>query len=159
MGRVLLVTWDGGGNVPPAVALGTRLAATGHDVAAYGSPSLADRFAADGLAFTARDVPDPWDTSAMAVDVAEHCARIEPDLVVVDYMLPGALCAAEASRRCRPRHSSTRCTATLLDGGDHPSPMAMAASCDTGEPAHAPRSGSRRSTRWARCSTERSGSW
>ena len=105
MGRVLLVTWDGGGNVPPAVALGTRLAATGHDVAAYGSPSLAGRFAADGLAFTARDVPDPWDTTAMAVDVAEHCARVEPDLVVVDYMLPGALCARRGESR---RHRGAR---------------------------------------------------
>ena len=136
MGRVLLVMWDGGGNVPPAVALGTRLAATGHDVAAYGPPSLTGRFAADGLTFTARDVPDPWDMIAMAVDVAEHCARVEPDLVVVDYMLPGALCAAEASRGATAALVHTLYGA-LLDGGDHPSPMAMAASCDTVNQARA----------------------
>jgi UDP:flavonoid glycosyltransferase YjiC (YdhE family) len=136
MGRVLLVTWDGGGNVPPAVALGSRLAATGHDVDAYGSPSLAGRFAADGLAFTARDVPDPWDTTAMAVDVARHCARLEPDLVVVDYMLPGAICAAEASRGATAVLVHTLYGA-LLDGGDHPSPMTMAASCDTVNEARA----------------------
>lgn len=27
-GRVLIVTWDGGGNVPPALNLGARLAPT-----------------------------------------------------------------------------------------------------------------------------------
>ena len=28
-GRILFVTWDGGGNVPPVLALGTRLQARG----------------------------------------------------------------------------------------------------------------------------------
>ena len=72
-------------------------------------------------------------------------------------MLPGALCAAEASGGATAALVHTLYGA-LLDGGDHPSPMAMAASCDTVNQAAGrdrPRS---RSARWARCSIGRSGS-
>jgi hypothetical protein len=30
--RFLIITWPGGGNVPPALALGTWLMSAGHDV-------------------------------------------------------------------------------------------------------------------------------
>ena len=49
MARILVVTWAGGGNVPPAITLATQLAARGHDVRAIGTESLAARFAADGI--------------------------------------------------------------------------------------------------------------
>lgn len=32
-GRVLIVSWGGGGNFPPALALATRLVDAGHEVA------------------------------------------------------------------------------------------------------------------------------
>jgi UDP:flavonoid glycosyltransferase YjiC (YdhE family) len=127
VGRVAFVVWDGGGNVPPAIALGQRLAAAGHTVEGYGGPSLARRFTDAGLGYTVRDVDDAWDVTAMALDVADHCARTEPDAVVVDYMLPGALCGAERGPGRVVAYVHTLYTA-LLDGGDHPSPMGMAAS-------------------------------
>jgi UDP:flavonoid glycosyltransferase YjiC (YdhE family) len=129
MGRLLFVTWDGGGNVPPVLALGARLAAVGHAVEGFGPASLADRFAAEDLEYAVRDAPDPWDAVAMARDVAERCARTRPDVVVVDYMLPGALCGAEASGGATVAFVHTL-FGDLLFGGDHPSPMQMAASLD-----------------------------
>ena len=44
--RILFVTWDGGGNVNPLLALGPRLAARRWDVHAHGPPSLASEAAA-----------------------------------------------------------------------------------------------------------------
>ncbi|MBV9952791.1 MAG: hypothetical protein JO291_12610, partial [Acidimicrobiia bacterium] len=129
MGRVAFLVWDGGGNVPPAIALGERLSAAGHTVEGYGAASLARRFADAGLGYTVREADDPWDVTSMAVDVADHCASTEPDLVVVDYMLPGALCGAERGPGRIVAFVHTL-YAALLGGGDHPSPMGMAATPD-----------------------------
>jgi UDP:flavonoid glycosyltransferase YjiC (YdhE family) len=52
-GVVLLVTWDGGGNVPPMLALGRRLARRGHEVRVLGTPSLGGRVGHAGLDFAA----------------------------------------------------------------------------------------------------------
>ena len=49
MPTVLFVTWDGGGNVNPVLALAPRLAAHGVTAVGLGPPSLAPRFAADGV--------------------------------------------------------------------------------------------------------------
>lgn len=97
MGRILFVTWDGGGNVPPVLALADRLGARGHAVQAMGTAALAERFAAADVPFLARDVVAEWDQSALARDVLAEAGSA--DLVVSDYMLPGALCGAEASYR------------------------------------------------------------
>ena len=123
---VEFVTWDGGGNVNVVLALAERLMAGGWDVGAYGPPSLAGRSGQVGARFTPRDAADPWDVAAMARDVREHCRRVEPDVVVVDYMLPGALCGAESAGLPTAALVHTLYGA-LLDGGA-PSPMAMAAS-------------------------------
>jgi UDP:flavonoid glycosyltransferase YjiC (YdhE family) len=45
--RFLFANWQGGGNVPPALALAKRLARRGHDVRLLGPPSLAAKAAAD----------------------------------------------------------------------------------------------------------------
>src|SRR5262245_7778029 len=97
--RILFVTWDGGGNVNPLLALGPRLAAAGWDVHAYGPPSLTDRFTTEGIAYEPREVDDPWDVTAMARDVRDHCRAIDAGVALVDYMLPGALCGTEAAGR------------------------------------------------------------
>ena len=55
VGRILFVTWAGGGNVPPVLALADRLRARGHEVRAMGTASLADRFAASDIPYVARD--------------------------------------------------------------------------------------------------------
>jgi UDP:flavonoid glycosyltransferase YjiC (YdhE family) len=97
VGRILFVTWDGGGNVPPVLALAERLEARGHAVCARGSASLEERFAARGIAYRARDVVAEWDARALAREVLTEAGTA--DLIVSDYMLPGALCGAEASHR------------------------------------------------------------
>ncbi|HET9995865.1 MAG TPA: hypothetical protein VFQ17_00040, partial [Nocardioides sp.] len=53
MADILFVTWDGGGNVPPAVGIAAELAARGHRVRFLGHPTQAAAFADRGLAFTA----------------------------------------------------------------------------------------------------------
>jgi UDP:flavonoid glycosyltransferase YjiC (YdhE family) len=129
--RILFVTWDGGGNVNPLLALGPRLAARGWDVHAFGPPSLAERFAAEGIAYAARDAADPWDPTAMAIDVRDEIVRTGADAVLVDYMLPGALCGAESTGRPTAALVHTLYRALLDAGiGGAPGPMAMAASVD-----------------------------
>jgi MGT family glycosyltransferase len=126
--QVLFVLWNGGGNVNPVLALARRLAARGIAVAGYGPPSLSGRFGAEGVAYVPRDVPDPWDLGAMAGDVRDVCDRLDAALVVVDYMLPGALVGAELAGRRRVALVHTLYGGLLADGA--PDPMAMAASVD-----------------------------
>lgn len=112
MGRLLLVTWEGGGNIPPALALGARLAAVGHDVTVLGPKAAAEDARAAGLRFTATRVVPAWpagvsledddDGSAamlsspdIATEVVDAVARQQPDTLVVDCMMGAALTAAE----------------------------------------------------------------
>src|SRR4029453_14849482 len=122
--RVLMVTWDGGGNVGPTVELGARLAARSVAVGAYGPASLAGRFGAAGRGYGGRDVPDPWDAAAMAGDVAAACERAGADVAVVDYMLPGALLGAMAAGRPAVALVHPLYGALLADGAHHPLGMA-----------------------------------
>lgn len=123
MSNVLLVTWDGGGNVPPVLALTARLRDRGHTVRAVGSASLADRFAADDVPYVARDVVAEWDSSALAREVLAEAG--DADVVISDYMLPGALCGAEAAHRPSLALVHTLYAANLdADGGLLPMQMA-----------------------------------
>jgi UDP:flavonoid glycosyltransferase YjiC (YdhE family) len=104
-GVILLVTWDGGGNVPPMLALGRRLARRGHDVRVLGTPSLADRVVRAGLDFVAFERVPEFDRTAgramedqvdafldrlagpdLSADVADALDRQRPDAVVIDCM-------------------------------------------------------------------------
>jgi UDP-glucoronosyl and UDP-glucosyl transferase len=125
---VLFVTWDGGGNVNPVLALAPRLAAHGVTAVGLGPPSLAPRFAADGVSYAARDAADPWDVAVMAADVRAACERTGAGLAVVDYMLPGALVGAEAAGVPRVALIHTLYRGLLRDG--FPGPMEMAASAE-----------------------------
>lgn len=108
MGRILIVTWNGGGNVPPALGIGAELTRRGHRVRVLGHAQQRDTIASAGLDFTAysRD----WDPlvrraatrAAFAylglfsdpgpgVEVRAELARHPADLVVVDAMSLGAL--------------------------------------------------------------------
>jgi MGT family glycosyltransferase len=127
-GRILFATWAGGGNVPPALALGERLQARGHRVRAIGSDSLAAVFEASGIPFVARDPIAEWDQASIADDVLAE-ARRSADLVVSDYMLPGALCGAEAAGRPSVAFVHTLYAANLDESGGL-LPMSMAASID-----------------------------
>lgn len=126
--RILFVTWDGGGNVPPVLALAARLGARGHEVAVLGSASLSGRVAAEALPFSPRLPAEEWDATAQALDVAAAVRRESADLVVVDYMLPGALCGARATGLPTAALVHTLYTANLVDGDL--GPMSMAATVD-----------------------------
>ena len=51
--RFLFVTFDGGGNVPPALALVRRLVRRGHEVRVLGHSTLATRISDSGAIFRA----------------------------------------------------------------------------------------------------------
>jgi MGT family glycosyltransferase len=55
--RFLLVLWDGGGNVPPQLAIARQLVARGHDVRVLGDPTIGAEARGAGCAFS------PWTTA------------------------------------------------------------------------------------------------
>jgi UDP:flavonoid glycosyltransferase YjiC (YdhE family) len=113
-GRFLIISWDGGGNVPPAVALGRRLVGHGHQVSVLGPRSLQQRFEQAGCAFRPYTSVPEWDPSRgraledqpevfldllcgerLANDVLGEVSGHPPQVAIVDCMLGGALCALE----------------------------------------------------------------
>lgn len=90
--HLLLVTWAGGGNVGPLVALARRLTARGADVRVLGPDSLEARFAAEGIGFRRHR---GGDLRSLAEDVVTEARAGATDALLVDYMQPEALCAAE----------------------------------------------------------------
>ncbi|HZQ87058.1 MAG TPA: glycosyltransferase [Acidimicrobiales bacterium] len=91
-GRFLFVTWEGGGNLTPLLGLGTQLTARGHAVDVLGRASLRDRMTRAGLGFVPQR-SDGWIPDA--TDVLGAVEASPPDALVVDFMVPRALCAAE----------------------------------------------------------------
>jgi len=114
MAEILFVTWDGGGNVPPAAGIAQELRRRGHAVRFLGHQTQAERFAQDGLAFapyrTARPFTSrrPSSTSTllgvfgdrpMGRDVLAELATRPADLVVVDCLLFGVMDALRRAGR------------------------------------------------------------
>ncbi len=110
----LLVSWDGGGNVPPMLALVKRLCARGHRVRLLGTDTLGTRARRAGSAFEPFTGARSWtpapdraiedDVAGFAVHLAgpelatelvAAVGRGRPDVLVVDAMAAGALSAAE----------------------------------------------------------------
>lgn len=106
MSEILFVTWDGGGNVPPALAIAAELAGRGHHVRFLGHPGNRSAVEAAGFAFapyrTARAFSSaspgsPFAQIAMFADrgmgrdVTDELRRSPADLVVVDCLLFGAM--------------------------------------------------------------------
>jgi MGT family glycosyltransferase len=93
--RFLFVTWPGGGNIQPFLCLAARLMERGHTVTVLGTNStlLARNFESRGIVYHA--APD----DEMLQPVLDEVQREPPDVLVVDYMLPDALCAAERTGR------------------------------------------------------------
>lgn len=106
MSDLLFVTWDGGGNVPPLLALAARLQARGHAVRVMGHAQQTSAVVAAGLpfvpyaearAFTSTAANSParllslFGDKAMGRDVAAELRDRPADLVVVDCMLFGAM--------------------------------------------------------------------
>jgi UDP:flavonoid glycosyltransferase YjiC (YdhE family) len=109
--RILIVSWDGGGNAVPAYHLGRRLLRAGHDVHLLGWVDQARAATAAGLQFTAYPSVPPWPDDVAQDDRlevlfghlrgdvtrAEIAAVIEdlrPDALVIDGMMLAAYDAA-----------------------------------------------------------------
>ena len=115
MAEILVVTWDGGGNVPPAVGIAGELAERGHTVRFVGHPRQRPTLEAAGLEvapsphaheFSALDANSPLALVAMfgdrglGRDVLEALADRPADVVVVDCLLFGVMAElARAGRR------------------------------------------------------------
>lgn len=111
MAEILFVTWDGGGNLPPALGIGAELAARGHRVRFLGHTGQQQQVAGAGFDFTAFptarrfsaaapgtpvDSVHVFGDRAMGADVVQELRSRPADLLVVDCLLFGAM---EAARR------------------------------------------------------------
>jgi len=114
-GRFLFVSWDGGGNVPPALALAQKLVRRGHDVTFLASRSLEPATAAAGATFRGfNEMPewgsnpggrfeddsylgDLWFGPGVGKDVAAELERERIDALMIDFMVSSALAVAERS--------------------------------------------------------------
>ncbi|MFW0793335.1 glycosyltransferase [Gordonia sp. CPCC 205515] len=111
MARILFVTWDGGGNVTPAVTLAGELVKRGHGVRFIGHPSQREALSGRGFcvqsyrtarAFSASVGSKPltmvklFSDRGMGADVLEELAARPADLVVVDCLLFGVMDALRA---------------------------------------------------------------
>ncbi len=116
MSRFLIVTWDGAGNLVSTLGIAQRLVEAGHDVRLLGHRSIDERCGRAGWAFRPfasapeYDSTDPGDPaeempflmqhvffgSDVARDVATEFEREPADVLLVDALMPAAVCAAEA---------------------------------------------------------------
>lgn len=109
MADILFVTWDGGGNVPPALGIAAELAARGHRTRFLGHASQEAELRAAGHGFTAYSEAadfvgrEPsslprlvrlFSDRGMGRDLLAEVRDRPADLVVVDALLLGALDAA-----------------------------------------------------------------
>lgn len=122
MSDVLIVTWDGGGAVAPALGIAAELRDRGHRVRVLGHPSMRARIEAHGLLFHAYRRARAWQPDARLStrraelaylatcvdrgagrDVTDLLREFRCDVAIVDCMLLGAFAAV---RRARVRHVS-----------------------------------------------------
>jgi MGT family glycosyltransferase len=113
MTRFAFITWDGGGNVPPAVGIAQELVERGHEVVFFGYEVQRNRFEAQRLTFTplrksglfdiyrthepaeriAGLMANVWACPLHLDDVPEAVAASSADVLVIDFMMQGALAA------------------------------------------------------------------
>jgi UDP:flavonoid glycosyltransferase YjiC (YdhE family) len=111
--EILVVTWDGGGNVPPALGIARELAARGHAVRLAGHRTQREALQETGFPVVpvphAREFSGLADNSpltmvrtfadrGLARDVTAELEARPADLVVVDCLLLGVLDAVRATR-------------------------------------------------------------
>lgn len=109
MSSILFTTWDGGGNVPPALAIAAVLQDRGHEVRFIGHAVQRDAITAAGFPFDGFETAAPFSSAAgsppevvaatfgdeaMGADLVAYVEQHPTDLVVVDCLLIGAQHAA-----------------------------------------------------------------
>ena len=114
MTRFAFVTWDGGGNTPPAIGIAQELTLRGHKVVFFGYEPQQKHFEAQGLAFNALQrsgsfdiyrtnqpteriaglMANVWACPEHLDDVPDAVADSSADVLIVDFMMQGALAAA-----------------------------------------------------------------
>jgi UDP:flavonoid glycosyltransferase YjiC (YdhE family) len=112
MSEILVVTWDGGGNVPPALGIAAELVARGHGVRFVGHPRQREALTAGGFdvapshharAFSSLETNSPVALVAMfgdrglGRDVLDALADRPADVVVVDCLLFGVMAELRAA--------------------------------------------------------------
>lgn len=114
MGRFVIATWAGGGNVPPAIALALRLQRRGHQVRFMGWGSQAAVFANAGFDWAPYPRVPAWpdgvlleddypgldarlDGPEMAQDIIDALRRDPADVLVADCMSSAAVAAGAAA--------------------------------------------------------------
>jgi UDP:flavonoid glycosyltransferase YjiC (YdhE family) len=117
MSHFLIVTWDGAGNLVPTLGIAQGLVDAGHDVRLLGHRSIDERFGRHGWQFRPFSTAPEYDavhpgdltretgflvesvffSGAIATDALAEIRRTPTDAVLVDALMPSALCAAEAS--------------------------------------------------------------
>ena len=114
MSDILFVTWDGGGNVGPALGIAAELTRRQHTVRVLGHPQQRATVEAASHAFTSYVHARPWSSldplhgmrgatrvvshvftdRGIGKDLLATADRYSPDLIVIDCLLFGALQAA-----------------------------------------------------------------
>jgi MGT family glycosyltransferase len=114
MTRFTFVTWDGGGNVPPAVGIAQELMARGNEVRFLGYVAQRTALEARGLPFSAlprsgnfdlyeEGVPEKrlaaiirnvWACPEHLDDIPDDLAAHPADVLVIDFLMQGALAQA-----------------------------------------------------------------
>jgi UDP:flavonoid glycosyltransferase YjiC (YdhE family) len=138
MAEILFVTWDGGGNVPPALGIASELASRGHAVRMLGHRSQQASLSAAGFEvaparearhFSALDNNSPLALVAMfgdrglGRDVLAALVERPADAVVVDCLLFGVM--AELREAGRPYVVLEHLYDAYLRGGWMKGPMGL----------------------------------
>lgn len=109
MAEILFVTWDGGGNVPPALGIAAELQSRGHGVRFLGHPRQQEYISSLGFAFAGYTSAEPFsclevnppermaeifNDAGVGRDLVAHAGAAPTDLVVIDCLMLAGLAAA-----------------------------------------------------------------
>lgn len=138
MSNILFVTWDGGGNVAPAVLIAKELQQRGDTIRFLGQSQQREALESAGFAFTAYSKKHLWTATgkrgafkntlgflgllvgrSLGRDMLADLATTPTDLVVIDCLLYGALDAAKNAglRHALLVHSLYAAIETKMAGG------------------------------------------
>jgi MGT family glycosyltransferase len=114
MARIAFVTWDGGGNVAPAIGIAQALTSRGHHAHFFGYEVQRKRIEAQGFTFSALGRSGDFDVHGLAPeqrlaalqryvwacpehleDIPAALATHPADVLVVDFSMQGALASGE----------------------------------------------------------------